>query len=71
MKGDGGRARWEERKGVGVGDMDNVDRMVLLVRCFGGLNAPSMVVMMNVSSQRRNPVSPILCTESSSPSMSK
>ena len=47
VKGEGGRARWEERKGVGVGDMDSVDRMVFffLVRYLGGLEAPSVVVL--------------------------
>ena len=31
MKGEGGIARWEERKGPGVGDIDSVERMLLFV----------------------------------------
>ena len=27
VKGEGGIARWEERKGAGVGDIDSVERM--------------------------------------------
>ena len=28
VKGDGGIARWEERKGAGVGDMDSFERIL-------------------------------------------
>jgi len=30
VKGEGGRVRWEERKGAGVGERDSVERMLSL-----------------------------------------